>query len=137
MHLLNDSTRLVRRNQPVPSGQTTMNPGDYEAWHKTARGSWIADREFDLMMRLLEPPAGATLLDDQGAAAGAVVRLAARGVAVGAGGRICRGRRPAARGSAMSSGRGPAGRLVPARPIPARDAIRALRFSGLEHAWML
>jgi SAM-dependent methyltransferase len=40
-----------------------MNPGDYEAWHKTARGSWIADREFDLMMRLLDPPAGATLLD--------------------------------------------------------------------------
>lgn len=40
-----------------------MNPREYEAWHQTARGSWIADREFDLMMRLLKPPAGATLLD--------------------------------------------------------------------------
>jgi SAM-dependent methyltransferase len=40
-----------------------MNPREYEAWYQTARGSWIADREFDLMMRLLKPPAGATLLD--------------------------------------------------------------------------
>jgi SAM-dependent methyltransferase len=40
-----------------------MNPGEYEAWYETARGSWIAGREFDLMMRLLEPPSGGTLLD--------------------------------------------------------------------------
>jgi SAM-dependent methyltransferase len=40
-----------------------MNPRDYEAWYQTARGSWIAGREFDLMRRLLDPPAGATLLD--------------------------------------------------------------------------
>ncbi len=40
-----------------------MNPGEYEAWYQTARGSWIAGREFALMMRLLVPPAGATLLD--------------------------------------------------------------------------
>ena len=40
-----------------------MNPREYEAWYQTTRGSWIADREFDLMMRLLKPPAGATLLD--------------------------------------------------------------------------
>ncbi len=40
-----------------------MNPGEYEAWYETARGRWIAGREFDLMMRLLDPPAGATLLD--------------------------------------------------------------------------
>ncbi|MCR4347784.1 MAG: class I SAM-dependent methyltransferase [Sulfuricaulis sp.] len=40
-----------------------MNPGEYEAWYQTARGRWIADREFDLMMRLLNPPTGATLLD--------------------------------------------------------------------------
>lgn len=40
-----------------------MNPNEYEAWYETARGSWIAGREFDLMMRLLDPPAGATLLD--------------------------------------------------------------------------
>ncbi|MBI5782991.1 MAG: class I SAM-dependent methyltransferase [Gammaproteobacteria bacterium] len=40
-----------------------MNPDEYEAWYQTARGSWIADREFGLMARLLNPPAGATLLD--------------------------------------------------------------------------
>ncbi len=40
-----------------------MNPNEYEAWYQTARGSWVAGREFDLMMRLLGPPAGATLLD--------------------------------------------------------------------------
>lgn len=40
-----------------------MNPGEYEAWYETARGSWIAGREFALMRRLLGPSAGATLLD--------------------------------------------------------------------------
>ena len=40
-----------------------MNPSEYEAWYETARGSWIAGREFGLMMRLLAPPAGSTLLD--------------------------------------------------------------------------
>jgi ubiquinone/menaquinone biosynthesis C-methylase UbiE len=40
-----------------------MNAGEYEAWYQTARGRWIAGREFDLMRRLLNPPAGATLLD--------------------------------------------------------------------------
>ncbi len=40
-----------------------MNPREYEAWYETARGSWIAGREFGLMRRLLDPPAGTTLLD--------------------------------------------------------------------------
>jgi SAM-dependent methyltransferase len=40
-----------------------MNPREYEAWYETARGSWIAGREFGLMSRLLAPPAGSTLLD--------------------------------------------------------------------------
>ena len=40
-----------------------MNPNKYEAWYETARGSWIAGREFDLMTRLLDAPTGATLLD--------------------------------------------------------------------------
>ena len=40
-----------------------MSPNEYEAWYETARGSWIAGRESDLMMRLLDSPAGATLLD--------------------------------------------------------------------------
>lgn len=40
-----------------------MNPGEYEAWYETTRGNWIARREFDLMIRLMNPPFGATLLD--------------------------------------------------------------------------
>ncbi|MHB1141967.1 MAG: class I SAM-dependent methyltransferase [Sulfuricaulis sp.] len=40
-----------------------MNPREYEAWYQTARGRWIASREFELMRRLMNPPAGATLLD--------------------------------------------------------------------------
>jgi len=40
-----------------------MKPSEYEAWYETTRGNWIASREFDLMMRLLDAPAGATLLD--------------------------------------------------------------------------
>ena len=40
-----------------------MNPSEYEAWYETARGSWIARREFGLMLRLLDPPGGDTLLD--------------------------------------------------------------------------
>ena len=40
-----------------------MNPIEYEAWYETARGSWIAGREFGLMMQMLAPPAGSTLLD--------------------------------------------------------------------------
>lgn len=40
-----------------------MRPDEYEAWYETARGRWIAGREFGLMLRLLAPPAGATLLD--------------------------------------------------------------------------
>jgi 2-polyprenyl-3-methyl-5-hydroxy-6-metoxy-1,4-benzoquinol methylase len=40
-----------------------MSPGEYEAWYQTARGSWIADHEFDLLTRLLDSQAGATLLD--------------------------------------------------------------------------
>lgn len=40
-----------------------MKPDEYEAWYETARGRWIADREFGLLQRMLNPPAGSTLLD--------------------------------------------------------------------------
>jgi SAM-dependent methyltransferase len=40
-----------------------VSPGEYEAWYQTARGSWIADHEFDLLTRLLDSQAGTTLLD--------------------------------------------------------------------------
>ncbi len=35
----------------------------YESWYSTPRGRWIADTEFALMVQLLRPCAGATLLD--------------------------------------------------------------------------
>jgi SAM-dependent methyltransferase len=38
-------------------------PADYEAWYRTPRGAWIAQREFDLLWRLLPMQPGATLLD--------------------------------------------------------------------------
>jgi SAM-dependent methyltransferase len=39
------------------------DPSTYEAWYHTPRGSWIGDVEFQLMMQLLRPASGATLLD--------------------------------------------------------------------------
>lgn len=35
----------------------------YDGWYRTPRGRWIADTEFALMMQLLRPRSGATLLD--------------------------------------------------------------------------
>ena len=39
------------------------DPAVYEAWYHTARGAWIGDLEFRLLMRLLRPGPSATLLD--------------------------------------------------------------------------
>jgi len=36
---------------------------DYESWYATPRGRWIADTEFALMLKMLRPDAGATVLD--------------------------------------------------------------------------
>lgn len=40
-----------------------MDPVTYDAWYKTPRGKWIGNLEFDLLMRMLQPTAGASLLD--------------------------------------------------------------------------
>ena len=40
-----------------------MEAADYEAWYHTPRGRWIGDTEFALLLRLLPPVAGASLLD--------------------------------------------------------------------------
>ncbi|HKJ76151.1 MAG TPA: class I SAM-dependent methyltransferase [Gammaproteobacteria bacterium] len=40
-----------------------MEPADYEAWYRTERGGWIAEREHALMQRLLAATPGQTLLD--------------------------------------------------------------------------
>jgi ubiquinone/menaquinone biosynthesis C-methylase UbiE len=42
---------------------TLYNPRDYEAWYHTLRGAWIGDVEFTLMMKLLQPIPGASVLD--------------------------------------------------------------------------
>jgi SAM-dependent methyltransferase len=36
---------------------------EYNAWYHTHRGAWIAKTEFNLMMSMMQPPAGSTLLD--------------------------------------------------------------------------
>ena len=40
-----------------------MEPSRYDAWYHTPKGSWISDRETALMLRLLQPSSGKSLLD--------------------------------------------------------------------------
>ena len=40
-----------------------MDPTAYEAWYHTSRGTWIGATEFHLLMKMLKPLQGATLLD--------------------------------------------------------------------------
>ncbi|RRQ22392.1 class I SAM-dependent methyltransferase [Thiohalobacter thiocyanaticus] len=40
-----------------------LDPAEYEAWYHTPRGRWIAGREAALLLRLLRPQPGASLLD--------------------------------------------------------------------------
>ena len=47
-------TQLMRR---------FIDPAAYEAWYRTPRGAWIGRAEFTLLMRLLRPTSGDTLLD--------------------------------------------------------------------------
>ncbi len=39
------------------------SPAAYNAWYDTTRGAWIAQREFQLMMSMMQPEPGASLLD--------------------------------------------------------------------------
>ncbi len=40
-----------------------VEPAAYDAWYHTAKGQWIADAEFALLMKLLRPAANQSLLD--------------------------------------------------------------------------
>ena len=40
-----------------------MTPDQYDAWYYTVRGRWIGEIEFHLILALLEPEAGARILD--------------------------------------------------------------------------
>jgi len=40
-----------------------VKPSEYEAWYHTARGKWIAGVEWSLLIELLQPGIGTTLLD--------------------------------------------------------------------------
>lgn len=39
------------------------DPADYETWYHTPRGAWIGDTEYRLLVKLLRPVQGSTLLD--------------------------------------------------------------------------
>ena len=38
-------------------------PADYDAWYQSARGSWIGQQEFSILLKLFTPKAGQSLLD--------------------------------------------------------------------------
>ncbi|MHB1678061.1 MAG: class I SAM-dependent methyltransferase [Sulfuriferula sp.] len=40
-----------------------MDPGVYDSWYRTARGSWIGETEYALLKGLITPVPGATLID--------------------------------------------------------------------------
>jgi len=40
-----------------------VEPADYDAWYRSARGSWIGEIEYRLLYRLLAPPPGARVID--------------------------------------------------------------------------
>ena len=40
-----------------------LTPDQYDGWYNTARGRWIGETEFRLIMNLLEPEPGARILD--------------------------------------------------------------------------
>lgn len=40
-----------------------FDPEDYDAWYTSRRGAWIGQQEFALLLRLLKPDAGASLLE--------------------------------------------------------------------------
>ena len=40
-----------------------MEPSEYEAWYHSARGKWIAEIEWNLLISLMRPKADTTLLD--------------------------------------------------------------------------
>lgn len=45
------------------SALTRAEVEKYESWYHTRRGAWIGQAEFSLLMKLLRPSSGATLLD--------------------------------------------------------------------------
>ncbi|MDA8382507.1 MAG: methyltransferase domain-containing protein [Betaproteobacteria bacterium] len=51
------------RAAPRRGPREALPPEAYEAWYHTARGRWIAAREFALCASMLEPWPGASLLD--------------------------------------------------------------------------
>ncbi len=40
-----------------------LEPTDYEAWYHTPRGKWIGETEFSLLLQLMQPEPGQTVLD--------------------------------------------------------------------------
>ena len=46
-----------------PAAGAALDPEAYDAWYRTARGRWIADTEYRLLMAMLRPQPGARILD--------------------------------------------------------------------------
>jgi len=50
---------LMTANTPL----NPPNPARYDTWYHSPRGSWIGDTEFRLLLKMLKPNSGNTLLD--------------------------------------------------------------------------
>ncbi len=56
---------MPRKGEPS-GGQPPGAPGDpvlYEAWYRRPRGRWMADRELELLLELMDPAPGTRVLD--------------------------------------------------------------------------
>jgi hypothetical protein len=61
----NISRREDKRSASTNLSMTNIitDPAAYEAWYHTPRGAWIGGLESALLLRLLQPHPGQTLLD--------------------------------------------------------------------------
>jgi len=51
------------RSRPFGAEPRALGAEGYDAWYRTARGRWVGDAEFRLLVSLLRPDAGESLLD--------------------------------------------------------------------------
>lgn len=53
----------MSNNTPEAGSDPILEPTRYDAWYETPRGSWIGNTESNLLLRMLQPESGSTLLD--------------------------------------------------------------------------
>jgi SAM-dependent methyltransferase len=54
---------MTRNNILENSTDAMLESARYDAWYKTPRGSWIGNTESNLLLNMLQPKSGSTLLD--------------------------------------------------------------------------